>query len=258
MHNKPQLIHHVYFTCAGHFEFLLRSVRSLIALRSEYTGNIYIYVDRDDYFTRAQLIRLPHCSTAILLRKSPRVTGYGRDTINTEIPCLRQVAMENALESYVAKTDSDIIFISGEAFEKVIASEADIAGEAVRHFDPFLFTNGGCYFLKNEAARRLTEVSEAHCAEVLAFLNDVAVRRNRKPEGCPGEDVGVYHLVANKMGGKTVFLSEYRQSIVHVCGTKEEMYGYDNKAFFLIKYKYIPLFRKALRRIYRRTIFHAT
>jgi hypothetical protein len=249
--HRPKLIHHIYFSCGRHFEFLLRSVRSLVALDSAFTGKIYIYVDRDDCFTQEQLRRLTECSWALVLRKSQTVHGYGRTTINVEIPCLRDVAMENDPQSFVAKTDSDIIFISDHIFEAVTSSAAGIAGEAVQNFHPFLFTSGGCYFLNNQAGRNLTEMSEAFYEEVLGSLNEVNVRRGRQPEGAIGEDVAIYNLVTKKMGYKSLFLANYRESVLHFSGTKEEMFRYDSKPLFYIRYKYIPLFRKVLRKPYR-------
>lgn len=243
---KPHapLIHHVYFTCGRHFPLILRSIRSLAALRASQTGEIYIYVDREDPFTRMQVDQIHASSTRINLCDSARVTGWGMRTINTEIQCLREVAAQNHPDSYVARTDSDVIFISPKVFRELVGSGADLAGVAMRCCQPYVFMADGCTFFRVKLAREFTEVDEAFCAEVLALLNNKeTVSRNGGTVDSAPDDAALFHL-ASQRTQRVIFLTNYRSSILHFFYDKNEMLLYDHKVLFFLKHKYAPMFRR--------------
>jgi hypothetical protein len=247
--NEVQPITFVYFTCGPHFEYFRRSLLSLWRVTRGKWPKTIAYVDPENPFSTEQIAALATSFPKLIIRKAPgHITGYGKLSINTEITCFSEVSADCAEDSYIAKVDSDVIFISGKFISEVTSSGGAIAGELVRHFQPLSYMQGGAYFLSVKYASKLREVDDAFCQTIVDQMNlSLAKRGVDRREGAAGEDAGISCQVTHVLGGQAVGLPRYRQSILHFVGKKDEMFRYDKYWRFLLSYKYTPIARIILK-----------
>jgi hypothetical protein len=176
-------IHIIYFACRAHFECLYASLVSLKCVRPSKLGAIRLHIDSGDPLTSEQTARLRALEMGIEVFNSRRVTGYGDDTIAAEIEAFEQIHHLTQPGDYVAKVDSDILFLTDWVFRRVPQTRADIVGQPEKVLEPFIYTQGGCYFLSHQAINaicRLTPPAIAQSIEVTCAAIDKAVRQSGK------------------------------------------------------------------------------
>lgn len=215
-------IHVVYFSCRRHFDYLLISLKSLSALRSAFLGNVYLYIDKEDFLTETQARSLKKLSLNPTVRKCNKLSWGGEQTIRTELQAFKDISEEVSPEHYVAKVDSDILFISNDVFARVLKSGDHLLGEKETWCDPFIFTQGGCYFLKSSFIPQLGDFKENIFEEVLKKVNNETMKaKNRSIETCP-EDATIYSIAKTKTD-KIRFIDFYHTSVLHFKTNKDEM-----------------------------------
>ncbi|MBW2046860.1 MAG: hypothetical protein JRI96_18650 [Deltaproteobacteria bacterium] len=144
--SKQPKIHCVYFTCSKDFEYLLISLKSLERLNLDCLGNVYLYMDKKDPLNDSQINKLKkELKPNIIIRKT-KYKG-SRAGLGFEV-----------IIDYIAKIDSDILFISDKIFREAIGGNSDAVGQGkinLRLAKPFLFMQGGCYFLKGSGVSKV-------------------------------------------------------------------------------------------------------
>jgi hypothetical protein len=201
--NKSK-IHFVYFSCARHFGLLYASLISLSSLYFKNIGNVYLYIDRNDFFTPEQRLLLKKLKLNIKLIKAASVSGWGAETVIVELQAFFKIKREISSDDYLAKVDSDVLFISDNLFKVVLNESALLIGEKEVYWSPCVFTQGGCYFLKGELISNISFLNNKEFFPVLIkilteqtkrALNKVARRRNLVILfSCP-EDAAVFNLL---------------------------------------------------------------
>jgi hypothetical protein len=243
---ESQKIHFVYFTCARHWQYFNCSLRSLLRLRYTQLGGIYIYVDGDDYFNEGQIMTLRAFCAGIQIIKSRRITGWGENTVTNETRYFADVSAQIAPGSYIAKTDSDVIFRSDKVFSAVLGSSADLAGYAYDRHAPMVYTGGGCYFIKGPMAGHLLDYPRGILQETLSLINNqTALKRGIEIlDVCP-EDAAICAIVKQK-GGKVAYIPQFSSSIMHFSGNKSEILKFDDRLYWLFRYHWRPFVGRLL------------
>jgi hypothetical protein len=158
----PKRIHFVYFSCKAHFKYLAKSLESLAKIDLGYMGNIYLYVDRGHFLSHQEIDQL---KTDLLPAVSVRKTRYemswgGPNVVINELTAYKEVMQEMNKDDYLAKVDSDVLFLSRSIFEDIIRSGGLLIGQKETYHLPYLFTQGACYFVRNYPASPIQHHSE--------------------------------------------------------------------------------------------------
>jgi hypothetical protein len=156
--SKKSKIYLVYFSCKKHFKYLFTSLKSLEKINSKYIGNVYLYIDKRDYLSEDNISQLKTLSLTIILRKTKhRMSWGGPNLILNELTAFKEVSQQINQNDYIAKVDSDILFISDNIFKKVTKSKFSLVGDEFIHpYISYKYIIGGCYFLKNSLIPQIT------------------------------------------------------------------------------------------------------
>jgi len=155
---QKKRIHIVYFACKKHFKYLIISLKSLEKLHPMQLGNIYIFVDKKDFLTKDQIILLKKLKLNVVIKKSPIIAHDGVKLIITELTAFKEVINHINENDYIAKIDSDILFISDEIFKNVVNSSAVVIGQKSGGNPATAFPQpqGGCYFIRAPLINKMT------------------------------------------------------------------------------------------------------
>jgi hypothetical protein len=148
-------VHFVGFTCGRHFPLLECALESLLRVHSPDIRKIHLFIDDSDFLDASQTRYLERLSPLIAITRWPRFTGWGFDAVRLQFRTFAEVAKRVAPGDYVAKMDSDLVFISTWIVALALRSGADIVGDG-RYID-FDYAQGGCFFLSRPLALRLEE-----------------------------------------------------------------------------------------------------
>jgi len=114
--------------------------------------------------------------------------GWGAEQISNIWRAYAIAANEANDSDIIARIDSDVFFFNDMIFRAVERSDADLIGDG--HFVNFEYTQGGCYFFKASAVRRINAMIESESMEKLISGIDIIV-----------EDIAA-HYFAQKLGLK--------------------------------------------------------
>jgi hypothetical protein len=197
--SREKRLHLVYFACDKHFDNLWLSLKSLERLNLNSLGNIYLFIDKEDFLSVPHAKALSRFALNLVINKGDKVWGWGYADVTAEVKSFLQVAAEIDPQDYVAKTDSDVLFLSGETFSRVLESGEDAFGHLVNYWEPVVYFQGGCYFIKAALLPEFRNFDMDILPRVLeAMSNETARSRQRfHRDTCP-EDAAIYHFLKTK------------------------------------------------------------
>jgi len=212
----------------------LISLKSLRTVGLECIGTVYLYVDRDDSFTSVQVDLLHRLIPLLVIRESDnKTTGLGEQAIANEVGVFLEVGKEIDPEDYLAKIDSDILFVSGNVFHEVLQSGDDAFGHICDYWEPFLFFQGGCYFIKGCLLSEFRDFDSSIMPTVLAEMNNETAIQKGRVFTTYAEDAVIYSFLKTKTDRVTLTqyygsdreLCDLRRnfSLVHFQGTRAVM-----------------------------------
>ncbi len=138
-------IHFVYFSCARDFRLLRDSLRSLRHVRLNQPCRVWVFVDGNQPFTDDQIDELRGTFAGLEFRATQGFGWAGLHTIRTELAAFHEVAAGCGPDDYVAKVDSDILFLPSDRLERLMCSDKRLIGDG--HYERFQFCQGGLYLL---------------------------------------------------------------------------------------------------------------
>jgi len=148
--SSKKKIHFICFSCRKHFKYLFASLKSLEKLNSKSIGNIYLSIDKKDFLTKKEINKILDLNLKITIQANKRITGMGIKSLLNELDIFEKISKNISPNDFVAKIDSDILFISDNIFKKVLKSNGILIGQKEERHGLFIYTQGGCYFLKNK------------------------------------------------------------------------------------------------------------
>ena len=156
----------------------------------------------------------------LYIRKCKKITHYGEQLIITELESFIEVGKEIGREDYVVKIDSDVLFISVDIFQEVLKSGKDAIGQACDYWEPFIYFQGGCYFIKGSLISELRNFDRTILQEVLtAMNNETARKRQRFCHDLP-EDAVIYYFIKTKTD---------KINLRDFYGTQDDLYNLSKK-----------------------------
>lgn len=246
---------YVYFSYCLDHPYLLLSIRSLYRKALSVGDEVIVFSDPESPLTHDQQAQLKSEFPGVTVRTGfGRTTGYGKLSVNSEIAAFRNVAeaihLSQISTTFIAKIDSDVIFLSHGFRDSLERTSTAILGEYVWHFRPLLYLQGGAYFIKAEYCQRMPFIDDEFVDAVVTRMNQRHIKEGvAHREGTVGEDAAISLVISNLLDGSMGEISDYRMSIRHFIGEKQKMLLYKNYQLFWFRYRAPQLIRSALKRM---------
>lgn len=171
-----------YFSCHSYFAYLYCALHSVVRAAAAQRIDVIVFSDTDQPLSEAQTAALVQLVPGLRVVPWPKSMGWGAEQIGWIWRAYALAAEGAHDDDIVARVDSDVFFFNDRIFSAVARSGADMVGDG--HFVDFKYCQGGVYFLRAEAVRR---VNTWLADRPLAPLLDAA--------GIDVEDVAATHFV---------------------------------------------------------------
>jgi len=178
--------HLCFFSCQSYFRYLYCSLHSLTKYVHSVPFKVLVFNDNDQPLSAPQVAAIEALIPGTRVIPWPKSMGWGATQIGS-IWRAYAMAAEGAKDNdIVARVDSDIFFFNDTIFRAVARSDADFIGDG--HYGNFRFCQGGCYFFKVEAVRKInamiaSEGMDKLLTEVSVVVEDVAASHFAKRLG---------------------------------------------------------------------------
>jgi hypothetical protein len=193
----------MYVTHEGDFELFLASLLSLERLNARQIGRVYVLEDSGKPLSPVSKETLSQrCGIQPrFIRSRFPLALRGPALVASEMLAFAQISATAGENEYIAKVDSDTLFISDQSFGEVLASNADILGAKVTIWEPFSYVQGGCYFL------RCGMIPQMFSVPLWPVFRLVAKATWKLTTSQVPED-GAIHELVNRCHGKPLFLDD--------------------------------------------------
>jgi len=153
-----------YFSCRPHFRLLYCSLHSLYQLKG-LDFRVVVFNDNSQPLSHIQERALQALSPGITIIDWPRGAGWGATQIHSIWRAYRLAASDMLDEDVLVKIDSDVFFLNSRIFAAVRQSRAALVGDG--HYVGFRYCQGGCYFLRASAIRKIGRMLDQSSLEQL-------------------------------------------------------------------------------------------
>lgn len=165
--------HLCYFSCHSYFKYLYCALHSLTLHLGSVRYKVHIFNDEEQPLSARQIAAIQRLMPGAEVMTWPKSPGWGLKQIGSIWNAYARVAEAARDEDFVVRVDSDVFFFNDAIFRAATNSDADLIGDG--HFDNFEFVQGGCYFFKAGAVRRImAEIAKHGLPMLLSELTQVA------------------------------------------------------------------------------------
>lgn len=171
-----------YFSCHSYFSYLYCALHSLVQTAGAIRYEVLVFSDTDMPLSDAQTEQLQALVPGLKVIPWPKSMGWGAEQIGWIWRAYEMAAEGLADDDIVARIDSDVFFFNDRAFQAAARSDAAMVGDG--HFVDFEFCQGGCYFLRAGAVRK-----------ILAMLQREPLEQFLAARKIPVEDIAATALV---------------------------------------------------------------
>ena len=180
--------HLCFFSCQSYFRYLYCSLHSLTENAQGIRFKVLVFSDEEMPLSAAQAEAIQALVPGARVIPWPKSMGWGATQIGWIWHAYNLAAEDAEDNDIIARVDSDVFFFNDRIFQTVARSDADLVGDG--HYVNFEYCQGGCYFFRASAVRRINAMLEAEPLDDLLKEVDVIV-----------EDVAAYHF-AKRLGLK--------------------------------------------------------
>jgi hypothetical protein len=170
-----------FFTCRSYFAYLYCSLHSLKASLGDTRYSVLVFSDTDQPLSAAQVEAVQALVPDSRVIPWPKSMGRGADQIGNIWRAYALAADEVEDDDFVVRVDSDVFFFNARIFDAVQRCDADLIGDG--HFIDFEYCQGGVYFVRASAVRR-----------VVGFLAEHDLATVLAESGINVEDAAIYHF----------------------------------------------------------------
>jgi len=182
----PRTFHLCFFSCQSYFRYLYCSLHSLVEHAQDIPLKVLVFSDDEQPLSSAQIDAIHALIPTARVIPWPKSMGWGATQIGW-IWRAYALAAEGAGDGdIIARVDSDVFFFNDRIFRAVARSDADLVGDG--HYENFEYCQGGCYFFRVSAVRRIG-----------AMLNSKPMEDLLKEGGIGVEDKAAYYF-AKRLG----------------------------------------------------------
>ena len=177
-----------FFSCQSYFSYLYCSLHSLVENAPDIRFKVLIFSDEEMPLSAAQIEAVLELIPDARVIPWPKSMGWGATQIGWIWRAYDLAAKDAGDNDIVARVDSDVFFFNDRIFRAVARSDADFVGDG--HFVNFEYGQGGCYFFRASAVRKITAMLDAEPIDEILSEIDIVV-----------EDIAAYHF-AKRLGLK--------------------------------------------------------
>lgn len=170
-----------YFSCHSYFAYLYCALHSLVHACGAHPLDVIVFSDTDQPLSEDQTAALQRLLPGLRVLPWPKSMGWGAEQIGWIWRAYALAAEGAHDDDIVARIDSDVFFFNDRVFRAVARSDADLVGDG--HFVDFKYCQGGVYFLRASAVRR-----------IVAWLDQRPLAPLLDQAGINVEDVAVHHF----------------------------------------------------------------
>lgn len=185
----PCTFHLCFFSCQSYFRYLYCALHSLVEQAPDIQFKFLIFSDEEMPLSAAQIDAIQALVPGARVIPWPKSMGWGATQIGWIWRAYKLAAEGVADNDVIARVDSDVFFFNDRIFQAVARSDADLVGDG--HYVNFEYSQGGCYFFRASAVRKITAMLDAEPIDNVLTEIDIVV-----------EDIAAYHF-AKRLGLKT-------------------------------------------------------
>ena len=200
---SPTRLHLLYAICREDLAILQHSLESVLRSLSYKPDSITFLQDCASPLAeveRADIRDRVPCATEFPISSYPLVKGVGR--ILSQLDQYIALATLASPTAWILKLDSDILFLGDRHVLDAETSGADLFGQIEAWHAPFVYAQGGCYFL------RVGMVSRWADCPMMPSLREAAWRTNKVSIDTTPED-SFFSLWTRRAGGRLKLASFY-------------------------------------------------
>ena len=147
--------HLCYFSCETHFQYLYCALHSLLHHAHDIPFKVWIFSDEEQPLSEVQVSAILALLPDSKVTPWPRSIGWSATQIGNIWRAYGVACDGLDDDDIIAKVDSDVFFFNDRIFKAVMKSDADLVGDG--HYVNFKYCQGGCYFFKAGAVRKINE-----------------------------------------------------------------------------------------------------
>ncbi len=168
-----------YFSCQSYFRYLYCALHSLKMAAAGVPFDILVFSDTDQPLSEAQIDALRQLMPGIRVEPWPKSMGWGATQIGWIWKAYELAAEGAGDDDIIARVDSDVFFFNDRILQAALRSDADFIGDG--HFVDFQYCQGGCYFFRASAVRKIVvwlreRPLESVLAEAGITVEDIAAQ----------------------------------------------------------------------------------
>ncbi len=163
--------HLCFFSCHSYFRYLYCSLHSIVKHMQGISFRVIVFSDEDQPLSAAQIETILALIPNAQVIPWPKSMGWGEEQIGWIWKAYGLAADGVSDNDYIARIDSDVFFFNDRVFRAVANSDADFIGDG--HFVDFEYCQGGCYFFRVSAVRKISEMINGET--MAALLKNVEV-----------------------------------------------------------------------------------
>lgn len=186
--SDPPTFHLCFFSCQSYFRYLYCSLHSLVKHVRSVPLQVLVFSDEEMPLSPAQIGAIMALVPGAKVLPWPKSMGWGATQIGWIWRAYALAAGSAADNDIIARVDSDVFFFNDRIFRAVARSDADFIGDG--HYVNFEYPQGGCYFFRASAVRKINAMLEVEPINDLLSEIDIVV-----------EDVAANHF-AKRLGLK--------------------------------------------------------
>lgn len=154
---NPPTFHLCFFSCQSYFKYLYCSLHS-IKRHVQVPYKIWVFNDEDMPLTSTQIDAIHALLPNSKVIAWPKSMGWGATQIAWIWRAYALAAEGLSDNDIIARVDSDVFFFNDRILRAVARSDADFVGDG--HYVNFEYCQGGCYFLRASAVRKIVALIE--------------------------------------------------------------------------------------------------
>jgi hypothetical protein len=151
--SKHTTFHLCYFSCESYYPYLYCALHS-IKTNIHHPLKIWIFNDEEQQLTSNQIETLRSLIPNMQVVIWPKSMGWGSKQIESIWNAYTLASVEAGPDDIIARIDSDVFFFNDRIFRIVERHSADLIGDG--HYVNFGYTQGGCYFFKANAVKKIS------------------------------------------------------------------------------------------------------
>ena len=159
----PRTFHLCFFSCQSYFRYLYCSLHSTVNHAGGIRYKVLVFNDDEQPLSAEQIDAILDLIPAARVIPWPKSMGWGAKQIGSIWRAYALAAEDAADDDLIARVDSDVFFFNDTIFQAVARSDADLIGDG--HYTSFEYCQGGCYFFRASAVRRINALLETETLE---------------------------------------------------------------------------------------------